>query len=452
MLGSLFLAWNVARARDSSEKLVPNPEIASNRFEKPDKDLRAQLSDAHMFAGASAVLSLFMLIGLRVMMRRTEDAHRIEERRLNAEVMRHAADGERARVLMAVNTLIEVLGETHDLDAVLSEAVDSIREILSVENLVLELYGTEESLFRRHIVKGDVEDIDLGDELYEDVIGRGRSRLINRLDSLSGYERLVDDGFKSLLVTPLTSSRPGGSKEPVGYVAALCKVQRDFTTQELSLLHHFSQQASLIIENAQLYQKTHNMAMRDGLTNLYNHRRFRQVLDTLIAEARQTKKPLGLIMGDIDHFKNFNDTHGHLQGDMVLRTVGDIMRSSVRGADTVARYGGEEFVVLLPGTDMDGCRLVGETLRTRIANHRFDGEEKQPGGKLTITFGLAMFPNDAQDAEGLINAADDALYAGKRAGRNQMVVAPEAEGLEPRVVDDGKSGTKKRPSGRYSRK
>ena len=187
------------------------------------------------------------------------------------------------------------------------------------------------------------------------------------------------------------------------------------------------------------------MAIHDGLTNLYNHRRFRQVLDTMLADAKNSGASLGLIMGDIDHFKNFNDTHGHLQGDMVLRTVGDTLRSSVRGADTVARYGGEEFVVLLPNTDMDGCRLVGETLRTRVANHKFNGEEKQPGGNLTITFGLAMYPNDAQDAESLIESADGALYAGKRAGRNRLVVAPEAKELDARTTAaNGKKKKKKK--------
>lgn len=233
-------------------------------------------------------------------------------------------------------------------------------------------------------------------------------------------------------------------------MAALCKTQRDFTTHELSLLHHFAQQASLIIENAQLYNRTRHMAMHDGLTNLYNHRRFRQLLGTMLEEARKLGTPMGLIMGDIDHFKNYNDTHGHLQGDMVLRTVGDILRSSVRGADTVARYGGEEFVILLPKTDMDGCRLVGEIIRSRIAGHRFDGEEKQPGGRLTITFGLAMFPSDARDAEELIEAADGALYVGKRAGRNRLVVASESERLEAKVVADEEAGKLQRPSGRHS--
>jgi diguanylate cyclase (GGDEF)-like protein len=452
LLGSLVLAWDLNDAQIAAKKVSERYRPGPDEFENPSTTLRERLANAHMLAGFAAVLGGCILVALRYMTYRDDEAHRLVERRLSTEVMRYAADGERARVLTSVNHLIEVLGETHDLDAVLSEAVNAIREILNVENLVLELYGTEESLYRRHIVKGDVEDIDLGDELFEDVIGRGRSRLINRLDALSGYERLVEDGFRSLLVTPLTSNRPGGTKEPVGYLAALCKVQRDFTTHELSLLHHFAQQASLIIENAQLYQKTHNMAMHDGLTNLYNHRRFREVLDTMIADAKATKSSLGLLMGDIDHFKNYNDTHGHLQGDMVLRTVGDIMRSSVRGADTVARYGGEEFVVLLPHTDMDGCRLVGETLRTRIANHRFEGEEKQPGGLLTITFGLALFPNDAQDAVGLIEAADAALYAGKHAGRNMLVVAVEAERLEEKTAAAEKAGLVKKGSERHQRR
>jgi predicted signal transduction protein with EAL and GGDEF domain len=138
---------------------------------------------------------------------------------------------------------------------------------------------------------------------------------------------------------------------------------------------------------------------------------------------------------------------------MVLRTVGDILRSNVRGADTVARYGGEEFVILLPETELHGCSMVGENLRARIESHRFEGEDRQPGGTLSITFGLAMFPADGQDAEALIGAADRALYAGKRLGRNRMITVAELPHLEEELASkpSAKPGKKKRKR-RTSRK
>ncbi|MHC4250233.1 MAG: sensor domain-containing diguanylate cyclase, partial [Planctomycetota bacterium] len=357
---------------------------------------RARVSRGHMFAGASTVFALVLFVALYWAMAKLGAERQLIERDREAQRLRRVAYGDRARVLSSVNQLTEVFGETRDVNAVLDEAVRAIREILDVDNIVLELYGSEESKLRRHIVDGVAGDIDLGDEIYDDVIGRGQSRLINRLDSTGQYAGLAEKGYRSLLVTPLVRNKPGGEKEPIGFVAALCEKRRDFTTHDQWLLNTFARQASLIIENAQLYQKTQRMAMHDGLTNLYNHRRFREVLDSLLAEAAESNAPLGLIMGDIDHFKNYNDTHGHLKGDAVLTTVGDILRTNIRGADTAARYGGEECVVLLPGTDLHGCRLVGENLRARIQQHQFEGQEEQPGGNLTITFGLAMFPADGQ--------------------------------------------------------
>ena len=429
--GSSTAAMSAADLHAAAEMVA---EVRATHGDSARVDLldrvRARASRAHLLAGGSVAFALVLFIALSWAMSRLGVERQLLERDLESQRLRRVAYGDRARVLSSVNQLTEVFGETRDVDAVLDEAVRAIREILDVDNIVLELYGSEESRLRRHKVEGMTGDIDLGDDMYDDVIGRGQSRLINRLDSTGQYSALAAKGFRSLLVTPLVRNKPGSKKEPIGFVAALCEKRRDFTTHDQWLLKTFVQQASLIIENAQLYETTQRMAIHDGLTNLYNHRRFREVLDSLIAEAAKNSAHLGLIMGDIDYFKNYNDTHGHLKGDVVLTTVGDILRKNIRGADTAARYGGEEFVILLPDTDLHGCRLVGENLRARIQQYDFEGQEKQPNGNLTITFGLAMYPPDGQDAESLIEAADQALYAGKHLGRNRLVTASEMPELE----------------------
>jgi diguanylate cyclase (GGDEF)-like protein len=196
----------------------------------------------------------------------------------------------------------------------------------------------------------------------------------------------------------------------------------------------FIKQAGMIIENAQLYQRTEALAVRDGLTNLFNYRRFKERLEEEIGKCRSEGVPLALIMGDIDHFKHYNDRHGHQGGDAVLRGVAEILLRATRGADLVARYGGEEFVVILPRTDTEGARAVGENIRRRIAEEKFPGEETQPGGDLTITLGLAVFPADGTAADEVIESADQALYEGKRAGRNRLVVYGGA--AEPQMNTD----------------
>lgn len=448
VIAAFLLAWHLGHARSDGEEVSEatgkmlaaaggdaegeDAEVAkrANAVLEGQAGIDRHLAVGHALSLAMAFLAIVSGLLVHRAMSKAQAASSRDRRLLEGQIARRKTDADRANVLLSVSELTNVFGETRDVEAVLNEAARAIRRILAVENVVLEIYGSEESVFRRHIVEGEEEDIDLGDEIYEDVIGRGRTRLVNHLPSQEQFDSLVAKGFQSLLVTPLLHNRPGGIREPIGLIAVLCQTRRDFTTHEMSLLVIFAHQACLIIENAQLYQKTEHMAVRDGLTNLYNYRRFREVLDASLRESAETHRPLGLIMGDIDHFKQFNDTHGHLQGDMVLRTVGDILRTNVRGADTVARYGGEEFVVILPDTDLHGARLVGENLRARVERYHFPGEEEQPGGKLTITFGLAVYPADGQEAEPLIDAADRALYLGKRAGRNKLVAAAEYSDLE----------------------
>jgi diguanylate cyclase (GGDEF)-like protein len=125
-------------------------------------------------------------------------------------------------------------------------------------------------------------------------------------------------------------------------------------------------------------------------------------------------------MIDIDHFKLLNDTHGHPAGDEVLKQVASLLRGAVRKVDTVARYGGEEFMVLLPRSERDEALEVAEKLRLLIAQTDFPHAAQQPGCRITVSVGVASFQRDGESIEALIDAADAALYASKRAGRNRV--------------------------------
>ncbi len=164
------------------------------------------------------------------------------------------------------------------------------------------------------------------------------------------------------------------------------------------------------------------LAVTDGLTGLFNRRRFEEVLDLEVRRAQRMGTPLCLLMMDVDHFKVYNDTHGHPAGDEVLRTLARLLRERVRATDIACRYGGEEFAVILPGTSRsDGLTLANE-LRLIVETHPFEHEEMQPGGRLTISIGVAVYPEDASDEVALLRAADQALYRAKQNGRNQVAV------------------------------
>ncbi|HEX6738094.1 MAG TPA: GGDEF domain-containing protein, partial [Vicinamibacteria bacterium] len=133
--------------------------------------------------------------------------------------------------------------------------------------------------------------------------------------------------------------------------------------------------------------------------------------------------PLSLLIMDIDHFKNYNDTNGHLEGDQVLKTVGEILRRSIRQDDVAARYGGEEFVIIYNGASKEVALRLAEKLRHAVEAYPFRHGEKQPLGRVTLSGGVANFPDDARSARDLMRSADQALYEAKSSGRNRIVGA-----------------------------
>jgi len=174
----------------------------------------------------------------------------------------------------------------------------------------------------------------------------------------------------------------------------------------------------LRIEKARLYEKVQELATLDGLTGLYNYREFHHRLEHEFQRAKRYKKTLPLLMIDIDHFKRFNDTYGHTSGDEVLRTIGRLIKNLVRNVDIPARYGGEEFTVILPDTSLKQAETVAERLRSSVADYPFTIEERTVS--LTISVGLASFPEDADTKDELVKAADRALYCAKSGGRNRV--------------------------------
>lgn len=162
-------------------------------------------------------------------------------------------------------------------------------------------------------------------------------------------------------------------------------------------------------------------ALTDGLTGVANRKCFDQALYAAIAGVRETGMSLALILADIDHFKKFNDTHGHQLGDQVLRLVGRTLQMSVRGTDTAARYGGEEFALILPDTTSGGAAAVAENLRRSIASKKLisKGSDKSLGN-ITMSFGVTSF-HPGEDSAEFVARADHALYTAKKLGRNRVI-------------------------------
>jgi len=178
---------------------------------------------------------------------------------------------------------------------------------------------------------------------------------------------------------------------------------------------------NLVFVEISLFMQKERTALIDDLTGLYNRRFFNRVLKKEIEFARRFEQPFCLLMVDVDHFKEYNDRLGHQAGDRALVEVAKILTKTARAIDHVIRYGGEEFVIILPRSDRKKGLQAAERHRRAIEKHDFFGQDKLPFGNLTVTIGLASFPHDADEGLDLLERADEALYQGKRTGRNQVV-------------------------------
>jgi diguanylate cyclase (GGDEF)-like protein len=180
------------------------------------------------------------------------------------------------------------------------------------------------------------------------------------------------------------------------------------------------------LENIALHERVAREARMDELTGLPNHRHFQESLASELERLRRFRRSLSLIMIDIDAFKAVNDTYGHQRGDEVLRGVAAAIRDGSRATDLAARYGGEELAVVMPETGLDGAFAAGEALRRAVEQLEFPVDDGPPL-KVTISLGVASTGSEPVTAAELIAAADDALYAAKRGGRNRTVRAQEPQ-------------------------
>jgi diguanylate cyclase (GGDEF)-like protein len=184
-----------------------------------------------------------------------------------------------------------------------------------------------------------------------------------------------------------------------------------FTDEDVEMLKAVADQAAVAINKAQLW----DMAVTDSLTGLYVRRYFLVKLQEELHRAERYDNILSVVMADLDHFKNINDTYGHDAGDRVLKAIGKFLQQNIRDVDMVARYGGEEFVIMIPEAANDAAHILSERLRKQMSQPKI--EDLPP---ITISLGIATYPNDGSDMADLIKKADAAMYAAKMAGRNRV--------------------------------
>jgi diguanylate cyclase (GGDEF)-like protein len=191
--------------------------------------------------------------------------------------------------------------------------------------------------------------------------------------------------------------------------------------------------SSARLVDSQVLVDTALLAVTDGLTNLYNHRYFHDRLSNELDRAAEEGTPVAVILADIDHFKDYNDINGHVAGDVALHEVAQVIRGAAEGG-VAARYGGEEFGIILPRCGKSRAGAVAERLRRSVEGHAFANEFVLPGGRLTLSAGVAEFPLDATRRRALVDYADRALYESKRQGRNRVSIFAPNRRTDPRRI------------------
>jgi len=249
------------------------------------------------------------------------------------------------------------------------------------------------------------------------------------------------DGRKPLVLTETLRTRLQGAAEhfqghvlliplavyeyPWGMLVLERFVHREpFVRADCETIQVIVDHLAILLENMRLYRQKAEMAVRDGLTGLLNHRRLHERLQEELSRSLRYHHPMSLLMIDVDYFKRYNDTYGHQQGDELLRVLAEILQQNVRQSDIVGRYGGEEFAVILPETDKESAVVLAQRLCEVVASTPFLGYPGGPSVRCTISIGVASYPDDGLTVSDLVAAADTALYRAKRYGKNRVAVAP----------------------------
>ncbi len=331
---------------------------------------------------------------------------------------------EELRELKDVLSVAQVVVSSLDLDEVLQNILISAMAIMELPAGSIALFDEDSSSLELHAHAGLSEAfvnkdrwlVKKGGLTYE-ILDRGELFVVEDTENADFFNNplAVAEGIRSLIAVPLKIQN-----KIVGVLYVDDFVPRKYPESRLRILNILGSFATMSIDNARLHEQTQYLASTDGLTGLYNHRQFKILFKEEIARSLRYEKKLGLIMFDIDDFKQFNDAYGHPVGDKVLVVISDVLKKVLRDSDMSFRYGGEEFIVILPETGIShtvqAANRIAEAIREEsqilLGSYTTEG--------VTISTGAAAFPRDGQTEKDLLKVVDGMLYKAKDAGKDRV--------------------------------
>jgi diguanylate cyclase (GGDEF)-like protein len=323
----------------------------------------------------------------------------------------------RTQLERAVRRVGETLRSTHDMKQMLESIVNTAADAVQADAAVLWMFtATRESVYPaiiRGVVGRSMESIKVGEGIAGQVAERGNSIV------LPG-----DDGPRRARSEPdfsVTAAIPLYSQARLMGVLTVYRKDADqlFTRADTDTVIFLAEQGGVAIENVLLHEDAQRLSLTDGLTGVWNRRYFQMQFRQVLATASRFDRSFSIMMLDLDHFKRVNDTHGHQRGDAILVEFSQRVSGALREIDTFARYGGEEFICLLAETGLGGAATTAEKIREVIKSKPFGGMGDEPIA-LTVSIGVASYPEHGDSFRGLVEAADQALYRAKQEGRDRV--------------------------------
>lgn len=328
--------------------------------------------------------------------------------------------------LEILQIVAKTLTSTLEIKEVLSKIMDIIAEVFEPEDWSLLMLDEErEELYFEVTVgraAGKLKDVRL--KLGEGIAGwaakNAQPLIIEDAYNDPRFAKWVDQatGFKTRAIAAVPLISKG---KVLGVIELVNADQLKNSGPQTQLLDALADFAAIAIENARFVSRVKELTIIDDVTGLYNSRHLHTLLETEISRSVRYDAPFSLIFLDLDHFKQVNDTHGHLVGSRLLGLVGQLLKFNLRTIDWALRYGGDEFILILPRTGKHEALLVCKRLRKTLNETVFF--EKNLNINIAASWGIATYPEDAKDKEGMIKLSDQSMYLVKRSGRNGIAIA-----------------------------
>ena len=330
-------------------------------------------------------------------------------------------ESSRDELRRGLDRLGAALRATHDLPGIVRLVLETATMTMRAEAGALFLRGPTGSELRLESARGyrppDGATLPVG----HGIAGRAATGVMIRVPGALPIEPAVpvEPPFRTAIAVPLTPR-----DRAIGVLAVYgCSLPEAFTDQDARTLRSLAAQAAVAVENVLLHQEAQRLSVTDSLTGVSNRRSLQATLAKEVDRARRFRRPLSVLLLDLDRFKRVNDEHGHRRGDEVLIEVARRIEGRIRSRiDTLARYGGEEFVIVLPETGSQGAGVVADKIRRAVGDRPIAGPTG-PDVEMTVSIGRATYPGDGETADDLLRAADAAMYRAKEEGRDRVAAA-----------------------------